>query len=749
MRAGTVLVESRETSKQTLGLTGATLVGVGAIVGGGILALAGVAFATTGPGAIAAFTLNGAIALITALSFAEMSSRFPQSGGSYVFAKKVMTVQAAFAVGWVVWVASIVAGVLYALGFASYVVFMLEQLWSATGRTPPAWLHTRGTVILLAVAATAFYSFGLMRRSTGGGRWETVAKMLVFAVLIVGGLIALWGRPLSVMRNGMTPFFPNGGQGLFQAMGYTFIALQGFDLVAAVGGEVKNPVRTIPRAMILSLALALGVYVPLLFIIATVGVPSGASITQLGADHPETVVAVAAQNFLGPVGLWLVSVGAILAMLSALQANLFAASRVAMAMAYDRTLPNVLDRLHPTRGTPVTAVIATSITLILILLTTPDIATVGAAASLIFLLSFALAHWTNILARQRSGGGPAPFRVPWFPLIPLVGGFACVALAMFQAVAVPAAGAIVGAWLGFGAVLYALLFARRARIVDAWAEAADPHLVRLRGRNPLVLVPIANPSSAASLVEVANAMAPQSIGRVLLLSVVSNVNEFERGELPPPLRNAQDVLGHSLAASFSRGLSAEALVTIANEPSIDIARVAAIHHCESLLLGFGKLGEDAIGTTVEDLMGRVDCDVVCLRAPQQWQLSSVNRVLVPLGGKGRHDELRARLLGALRRTAAREIKYLRVLPEDASTDRLTAARRGLNRIAQDEARGGCDIVVEQHGDAAAPIVKEAAASDLVILGLRRASRRQKSLGDLVLRILRETSCAVILISRRG
>ena len=88
---------------RTIGLFGATGVGVGAIVGGGILALAGVAFATTGPAAILAFAINGVIAMLTALSFAEMASKFPESGGTYTFSRKVLSVEAAFSVGWVVW----------------------------------------------------------------------------------------------------------------------------------------------------------------------------------------------------------------------------------------------------------------------------------------------------------------------------------------------------------------------------------------------------------------------------------------------------------------------------------------------------------------------------------------------------------------------------------------------------------------------------------------------------------------------
>ena len=108
------------TEHPTLGLLGATGVGVGAIVGGGILALAGTAFATTGPSAVVAFTLNGLIALLTALTFAEMATSFPESGGTYTFAKKVLSVEAAFLVGWVVWFASIVAAVLYAFASTGY-----------------------------------------------------------------------------------------------------------------------------------------------------------------------------------------------------------------------------------------------------------------------------------------------------------------------------------------------------------------------------------------------------------------------------------------------------------------------------------------------------------------------------------------------------------------------------------------------------------------------------------------------------
>jgi basic amino acid/polyamine antiporter, APA family len=742
-------METHPPHRRTIGLLAATGIGIGAIVGGGILALAGVAYATTGPGALAAFALNGLIALLTALSFAEMSAAFPESGGTYTFAKKVLSVQAAFAVGWIVWFASIVATVLYALGFASYAVIVLVELWGAVSGVPPAWLSGRWMMVAVALCTTALYTGSLVRRSSGGRQWATAGKVVVFVVLIAGGLWALTGRSPEAIRASMSPFLAAGASGLLQAMGYTFIALQGFDLIAAVAGEVREPERTIPRAMLLSLAAALAIYLPLLFVLATVGVPPGQSITAASAAEPDTIVATAARNFLGAFGFWLVIVAAILSMLSALQANLLAASRVALSMARDRTLPPLLGRIDERRGTPVTAIVASAVPVAIILLLVPDVAAAGAAASLIFLITFALAHWMSLLARRRRGAQPLPFRVPWFPLVPIVGGVACAGLAVFQGVAVPAAGLIVSVWMGGGAILFVLLLARRARVADASAEAVDPQLVQLRGRSPLVLVPIANPAHAAAMVAVANAMAPPAVGRVLLLSVVVTPARWEADAPPPQLVSAQAVVREALTASFAAGLNPEALTTVASVPWTEIARVARVHRCESLLLGFSSLTESVVTQQVEELMSQVDCDVVVLRAPAGWQLSEARRVLIPIGGRGAHDVLRARLLGSLTRMGAREVTFLGVLPEQAPDAALAATRRSLLRLAEDEVSGHLRVDVLRSDSVAETVARCAGESDLVILGLQRLSRRRKLLGDVVRRVARDTTCGMILISRRG
>ena len=123
---------SKAERERTMSFWGAVSLGVGAIVGGGILALAGPAFHLAGPAAIIAFSLNGVIALITAISFGEMSKRFPESGGTYTFAKKIFPVRTAFSVGWVVWFASLVAATLYAVGTGAFLVPIMEHLVRAT-----------------------------------------------------------------------------------------------------------------------------------------------------------------------------------------------------------------------------------------------------------------------------------------------------------------------------------------------------------------------------------------------------------------------------------------------------------------------------------------------------------------------------------------------------------------------------------------------------------------------------------------
>lgn len=739
------MVASTTHDRRTVGLTAATLVGIGGILGGGMLVLAGTAFAAAGPAFVLAFALNGVVAYLTAMSMAEISTAFPESGGVYTFAKKVLSVRAAFAVGWVLWFAYIVAGVLYALSFAAYFSIAIGGIIRAIGGVPPAWVSSRNFVLFAATLATAGYSLQLTRKASGGGTWPNVGKIVLFTLLIIAGLVFLVRQPLSTTGGTLDPFFAGGASGIVKSMGVTFIAIQGFEMIAAIAGEVREPQRNLPRAMFYSILISLAVYLPLLFVIATAGMEPGRNVTELAASSPDTLSAVAVRHFLGEVGYWIVVVAIVLATLSALHANLLTASRIAFAMANDHTLPEVLETQHPKSGTPVMAIYASALTVIAILFMVPNLGSAGAAGGLIFLVAFTLAHVTTYLARRRSAPPPGAYRTPLFPLVPIGGGIACAGLALYQAVAVPEAGLIMFVWLGLGVMLYFAIFKGRAETADASAEALDPRLARLRGKSPLILLPIANPKNARSLVEMANELAPTEYARVLLLAIVRG----ERGGDDPVgrLANVQDAVREALTSSYSAGHAPEALITAADNPWQEIRRVAREHQCESMLVGLGDDVDASTAKALEALINDVDCDASVMRVPAEWRVDAAKRVLVPIAGRGEAHELRARLLGALFRHMPRELRFMTVIPQNASAADENEALRIAKRVADVNIPVTPVVDVVRHDDPTAAILEAAAACDLMVLGLQTRGGR-KTFGDVTLQIARSAPCAVIVLANK-
>lgn len=720
---------------------------MGAIVGGGILALAGIAFATTGPSAMLAFALNGLIAMLTALSFGEMASKFPESGGTYAFSRKVLSIEAAFAVGWIVWFASIVAAMLYAIGFGYFSVLLVRESVLTWGNVVPGWLSDPRSVPLIAIIAVFTLALGLVWKSSGGGGWANAGKVLVFGILILGGFWSLLWQPWAQTRASMQPFFSSGTFGLFEAMGFSFIALQGFDLIAAVGGEIRNPTRNIPRAMMLSLIIALLIYLPLLFVITTVGVAGDQGIAAAAAEDTEGIVALAARNYLGPAGYGFVLVAAVLSMFTALHANLFAASRIALSMSRDHTLPSIMSRLSPRRQTPVHAIGVTAGLTVILVLALPDLASAGAAASLIFLITFAVAHCLCVLMRQRSKVKP-PFQTPLFPAVPVLGGLACLTLAVFQGVVVPSAGTIAMVWLSIGGLLFLTLFARRARLRDVSSMAANPELLRLRGNSPLVLVPIANPRNAEAMITLANTLVPAAAGRVLLQTIVVAPDSWNPDTDPEPADRCQTVLRELIRVSSRLDIPVETLTSISHDPMPEIARVAKLHRCESVLLGLSKINDDGHVSPLEILLGQLESDVVVLRTSGGLRMADPQKILVPVAGRGGHDYLLARLLASLSRQHECLITFIRVLPESAEVAEVRRAKRDLDRMAHDNFAGRSEQVVARSDDPV-DFVAKAAEGQLVILGVQRIGPRRKLFGHFTRKIARKTDSPLIVISRRG
>lgn len=737
------------------------LFGVGAIVGGGVIVLAGPALLAAGPAVLLALLANAVLAALAALSMSELGTRFPRSGGPYAFAQRVFSVRAAFAVGWLVWFASLAAAAVFALGFAEFALAALVELLRGLGLEPATALTSRPLTLLVALASIGAYLLLLVRRGRGGGAWLTVGKVLTIGALGLAGLVVLALAP-GEAAGAFTPFSPGGALGVAQAMGLLFIAFQGFALLAAAAGEVRDPARDLPRGMLGAIGVATLLYLPLFVAILSVGVPSGESLAGFAERTGGTTVAEAARVYLGPLGFWLVSAGAVLAMLSALQANLFAASRIAHAMARDRTLPHALARLGG-GGVPRRSLTLSALLVALIVVSLPTVATAGSAAGLIYLSVFALAHVMALLARRRAREA-APFRAPLSPALPVFGAIVTLGLAVVIGVSVPSAGVLTLAWLVLGLAVYAWLLSRQAASVDAEHEGADPELVLLRGRRPLVLAPIANPDNAEALVTVAHALAPPTVGRVLLLTVV-RVSQHDAAasdtaaasnagaaatDADAAIEVAQRVLRSSLRSALALGLRPEAMTAVADDPWEAITRVARSHACEVVLLGLSRLDDEATLARVDQLLAEVASDVVILRAPQGWHLEQVRTVVVPFAGGAQQETLRARVLGALARLADPLVTFLQVLPPSMSEASLQRAERALLRSLEGRDLGRATGSCVRSADAVGTVATAAQGADLLVLGLPPRDASQGTLGSFARALLPTLppSCAVLLIHRR-
>ena len=178
----------------------------------------------------------------------------------------------------------------------------------------------------------------------------------------------------------------------------------------------------------------------------------------------------------------------------------------------------------------------------------------------------------------------------------------------------------------------------------------------------------------------------------------------------------------------------------------EIGRVARLHRCETVLVGLPRLTAPGVESKLETLIEQLDCDVVVLRAPRRWHISAVKRVLVPTGGRGDHSHLRARLLASLSRSSELEVTFLRLVPSGTTAERRRRAERELAALARDEVLVSHQVLIEESNDMTTAILRHADEADLIILGTQRAKGR-KVLGDLPLRVARDSDLPLVLISR--
>ncbi|MEV0250057.1 APC family permease [Nocardia sp. NPDC050712] len=307
--------------RRRLGLGDSVVLGLGSMVGAGIFAALAPAAAAAGSWLLLALGIAAVLAYCNAMSSARLAARYPVSGGTYVYGRERLGPFWGYLAGWGFVVGKTASCAAMALTVGSY-----------------AWPDQARAVAVAAVVAITALDYLGVRKSALATRIIVAAVLAVLTVVVGVGLFG---------PHATAPALPErvGPGGVLEAAGLLFFAFAGYARIATLGEEVRAPARTIPRAIMIALGVALAVYV--LVAVAALNTLGSAGLAQ-GADPLARVVSVAGAPELTPV----VRVGAVLAATGSLLALLLGVSRIVLAMARDRWLPGALAAVHPRFGGP-------------------------------------------------------------------------------------------------------------------------------------------------------------------------------------------------------------------------------------------------------------------------------------------------------------------------------------------------------------------------------------------------------------
>jgi amino acid transporter len=486
------------------------MVGIAAMIGGAIFVLVGPGMNEAGPALMIVFVVNAVITLFTAMTYAELGSALPEAGGGYGWIRQGLPRPNAFISGWMGWFAHIVAGSLYAVAFGSFLNHLLTIMNIAV---------FEGLDKVIAVIAIILFTFVNVRGASDTGKVGsaiTFSQLAIIGVLIIAGLYAVAFTNPDWPQN-FQDFFPNGSVGIIIAMGLTFIAFEGYEIIVQTGEEVKNPKRNIPRAIFISLAVVVVLYVVFTFVFI-----GGLNPSDTGDDpwkfiggHKELGI-IEGAKFLLPFGALIVLVGGIVSTLSALNATTFSSSRVAFAMGRHYTLPVEFSTIHKKYHTPHYATIVSGAIMVIVALLFP-LEQIALAASVLFLFLFAQVNMAAITIRRLYGHKlDYGFKIPLFPIFPLIGIFSTIGLALYLLVYNPLSWLIAIVWILIGFSIYKIYSIKKEIEHHAPLIASEGPKERKDYRVMVVF-----DRHSAKLSKIALSIAEQKDGEVSFLNIVT------------------------------------------------------------------------------------------------------------------------------------------------------------------------------------------------------------------------------------
>ncbi|MDD7936278.1 APC family permease [Actinomycetospora straminea] len=447
--------------KRSIGLGQLAAIGIGATVGTGIFFVLSAATPEAGPAVVLSFVIAAITAGLTALCYAELASAVPVSGSSYSYAYATLGEAAAMAVAACLILEYLVSSAAVAVGWSEYV----NALFRATigVRVPDALSGAPGAggvFNLPAVVLVILCTLLLVRGVSESAVVNTIMVVIKLGVLLLFVAIAFTAFDV----DNFAEFAPLGLGGIGAAAGTVFFSFIGLDAVSTAGEEVRDPRRNLPRALMLALVVVTVVY--LLVAVSALGAQPWGEFEGQEAGLAAIMGEVTGAAWPGIV----IAAGAVISIFSVTLVTMYAQTRILFSMSRDGMLPPLLSRVNPRTLTPVPTTVLVGVGVALLAGLVPldvlaDLVSVGT------LVAFCVVSIGVIVLRRTAPDLPRGFRVPGYPVTPILSIAACVYLIVgLQWITL----VVFVLWLGVALAFWAFYGARHSRLATAERTAGEP-----------------------------------------------------------------------------------------------------------------------------------------------------------------------------------------------------------------------------------------------------------------------------------
>ena len=726
--------------ERNLGFLEAMTLGGGTMIGAGIFILPGLAAEGAGPASAISFVIAGFVALLAALSLAELATGMPIAGGSYHYVNRALGGLFGSIVGWGMWTGLMFASAFYMIGFGQYIVAPLPFL---DGR---ALIVLLGLVGLGLITGINFYGTD---ESSGAQNIMIGAELVV--VLIYVGFGVFFIEP-----GNLEDFAPTGVSGIVATTGVVFVTYLGFEIIATVAGEIERPGKLIPLTMVLSVVSVTLLYAAIM-LISTGVVPY----SELGGSLVP-VSDVAAITMFGTVGIAAVTVAAAIAAISSSNSSVLAASRVIFAMGRDGLMSDRLNVTHSQFNTPHRAIITTgAVTGLLVLagLRVEEIvALLAQVASFSFLITYGLVHIAVVVFRRADPEEYSPaFEMPslLYPVVPVLGvAMTGVVISQMELPVI-----LVGTGIVFLGVVWYVIYARGHGVEEglfdeAFGSPIRDLIVMLPGTRPAslssepyrVVVGVANPETQLGLLRLAAATAraheDDGVPELIAVNVIQAEPAPERNVASDRLESQRALLETTRELATEMDITLRTSAIVSEDVGETLVNVIRDESADQALVGWQgrpKQGEQVFGSTLDTVITQAPCDVSLVRIDDD-----AIGTPVALAGPGPHAPVAARRAADFA-TASGSVATLLNAQQRTGDEQTNHVKRGRETI-QSVARQGeledneYESVVVVATDIESAITEAVQEYDTVCVGLSKKSDVSRAMfGSLAERISQEIS----------